>query len=258
MRRRLLDSRVMDLSRLEVVLVRPARAANVAAACRALKNMGLRALWLVDPPAGLDEREARALAYGAWDVLDAARRATSLAEAVAGSTFVAATTGRDVAGAWSPRRLAGETGVRAAGGAASLVFGPEASGLTGDELSLCHELVHVPTDPAHPSLNLAQAVLLVAYEMRLAALAGAGEAGAPPAGEAVATAGQLEAAVLDLREALLAIGYLDPASPDRVLTELRRLFARAGPSERETALLRGLARQVRWAGRVAKGPSGIG
>jgi transketolase len=74
----------MDLSRVEVVLVRPARAANVAAACRAMKNMGLRRLWLVDPPPALLEHEARALAYGAWDVLDGASRAGGLGEAVAG------------------------------------------------------------------------------------------------------------------------------------------------------------------------------
>jgi TrmH family RNA methyltransferase len=246
----------MELSRVEVVLVRPARAGNVAAACRALKNMGLRSLWLVDPPAGLDTHEARSLAYGAWDVLDAARRARSLPEAVSGSTFVAATTGRDELLAWSPRRLAREVAARAAGGVASLVFGPEASGLTTAELQLCHVCVHVPTDPGHPSLNLAQAVLLVAYEMRLAALDAAPEAVGHA--ERPAAAGQLEAAIGDLREALLAVGYLDAANPERVLCELRRLGARAAPSERETALLRGLARQVRWAGRVAKASRGNG
>src|SRR5258708_19317639 len=79
----------MDLERVDVVLVRPARAANVAAACRALKNMGLRSLALVGPPAGLDQPEARALAYGAWDVLDAAVPRASLREAVAAGPLVA-------------------------------------------------------------------------------------------------------------------------------------------------------------------------
>src|SRR5580765_5236929 len=125
----------MDLGRVDVVLVRPARAANVAAACRALKNMGLGSLALVGAPAGLDQPEARALAYGAWDVLDAAVPAALLR-----------------------------------GGRLALVFGPEASGLTDEELAQCHLRVHIPTDPAHPSLNLAQAVLVVAYELRLAAV----------------------------------------------------------------------------------------
>src|SRR6187399_1973805 len=98
----------MDLGRVDVVLVRPARAANVAAACRALKNMGLRSLAIVDPPAGLDQPEARALAYGAWDVLDAATSRATLREAVAGDVAVAGTSGRAHPRAWTPRRLARE------------------------------------------------------------------------------------------------------------------------------------------------------
>jgi tRNA/rRNA methyltransferase len=241
----------VDLSQVEIVLVRPSRAANVAAACRAMKNMGLRALWIVTPPWKLDAPEARALAYGAWDVLDEARRGSSLLEAVAGSVVVVGTTGRDVPGALSPRRLAAEAGARAGGGRLSLVFGPESTGLTRAELDLCHALVHVPTDPAQPSLNLAQAVLLLAYEMRLAALES--PTPSPEAPQLRAPAGDVEQAVRDLRGALLEVSYLDPASPDRVLTELRRLIARGGPSPREVVLLRGLARQVAWAGRVARG-----
>jgi TrmH family RNA methyltransferase len=245
----------LELARVEIVLVRPRRAANVAAACRAMKNMGLRALWLVEPGPGLDDPEARALAYGAWDVLDGARPATSLLEAVSGSAAVVGTTGREVPGARTPRQLAAEAGALAGEGALSLVFGPEASGLTGAELDLCHSLVHVPTDPGHPSLNLAQAVLLVAYEMRLAAAEGA----RPRRGDgraARAPAGELEQALRELRSALLEIGYLDPASPDRILAELRRMVARSRPTRREVVLLRGLARQVAWAGRIARGGPG--
>ena len=241
---------VLDLSRVEIVLVRPSRPANVAAACRAMKNMGLRALCLVEPPPGLGAVEARSLAYGAWDVLDGARRAGSLLEAVSASVAVVGTSGREVAGSWTPRRLAGEAEALAGGGTLSLVFGPEASGLAGPELDLCHVLVHVPTDPAQPSLNLAQAVVLLAYELRLAALAGA-PGGAEAAGPRAA-AGEVEEALAELRGALVEIGYLDSANPDRILTELRRLVARAVPSPREVVLLRGLARQIAWAGRVAR------
>jgi len=241
----------VDLTRVEIVLVRPRRAGNVAAACRAMKNMGLRTLWLVEPGPGLDDPEARALAYGAWDVLDGARRAASLLEAVSGSAAVVGTTGKEVPGARTARALAAEAGRLAGGGALSLVFGPEASGLTGAEMDLCHSLLHVPTDPGQPSLNLAQAVLLVAYEMRLAALDAPSPAGTAE-GETRAPAGELEQALGDLKAALLDIGYLDPASPDRVLTELRRMAARAGPTAREVVLLRGLARQIGWAGRVAR------
>jgi TrmH family RNA methyltransferase len=246
----------LDLSRVEIVLVRPSRPANVAAACRALKNMGLRSLCLVDPPPGLEEAEARSLAYGAWDVLDGARRAQTLLDAVSASVAVVGTTGRDVPDAWTPRRLAAEAEAVAGDGTLSLVFGPEASGLTGSELDLCHALVHVPTDPAHPSLNLAQAVLLLAYELRLAALARAPQR--PARTTSRAAAGEIEQALAELRGALLEIGYLDPANPDRILAELRRLVARREPSPRELALLRGLARQIAWAGRVARSGTGAG
>lgn len=258
----------MDLARVDVVLVRPARPANVAAACRALKNMGLRSLAIVDPPEGLDQPEARALAYGAWDVLDAAVRAASLRAAVAGCTLVAGTSGRPYAGAWTPRRLAMEAPARSGGGRLAVVFGPEASGLSDDELAQCHVRVHIPSDPGHPSLNLAQAVLVIAYELRLAAT-GTDTAAIEAEGAAAerASAGELEAALDDLRRALLEIGYLSRANPDAVLSEWRALIARAGPTPREITLLRGLARQVQWAGeRIARvrggddnpGPTGGG
>jgi len=128
----------MDLGRVDVVLVRPARAANVAAACRALKNMGLRSLSIVGRPPGLDQPEARALAYGAWDVLDAAAVRASLREATAGSLAVAGTSGRAQPQAWTPRRLAREASALAGDGRLAVVFGPEASGLTDEELARCH------------------------------------------------------------------------------------------------------------------------
>jgi tRNA (cytidine32/uridine32-2'-O)-methyltransferase len=240
----------MDPGSVDVVLVRPSRPGNVAAACRAMKNMGLRSLWLVDPPAGLESAEARSLAYGAWDVLDAARTPATLREAIVDATLVVGTSGRPLPGAWTPRRLVEDGPARAAGGRTALVFGPESSGLRNDELALCHVTVHIPSDLAHPSLNLAQAVLVLAYEIRVAALSAAP---ASSEGGERATAGEIEAALDDLAGALLAIGYLNPDNPGKVLAELRALLARAGPTSREATLLRGLARQIRWAaGAVAR------
>jgi TrmH family RNA methyltransferase len=236
----------MDPARVDVVLVRPARPANVAAACRALKNMGLASLVLVDAPA--IPADARALAYGAWDVLDGARHATTLREAVASCTLVAATSGKPDPLAIAPRDLAARAPALAGDGRIALVFGPEASGLRRDELELCPWRIHIPADPAHASLNLAQAVLLLAYEVRLSS------ASPPPAAAASpAPSGDFEEAVGALGEALLAIGYLNPSNPGAILAELRRLFARASPTRREVALLRGLARQVQWAGRNLAG-----
>jgi TrmH family RNA methyltransferase len=245
----------MDAGRIDVVLVRPSRAANVAAACRALKNMGLRSLVLVGAPAGLNQPEARALAYGAWDVLDAAVSRATLREAVAGSTAVVGTSGRAHPEAWTPRRLARGARALAGEGRLAVVFGPEASGLTDEELAQCHLRVHIPTDPAHPSLNLAQAVLVVAYELRMAVIEeGAGEP--PPAAER-ATAGDLESGLDDLRQALVGIGYLNRDNPEPILSEWRTLLARAGPTPREVVLLRGLARQILWAaGRIARTSGG--
>jgi tRNA/rRNA methyltransferase len=122
-----------------------------------------------------------------------------------------------------------------------VVFGPEASGLTLAERELCHEVVTIPADPEQPSLNLAQAVLLLAYELFVSGSDGSREAAE------VATAGSLERALESLRSALLGIGYLNPKSPDAILAELRRLLARAGPTPREVSLIEGLARQIGWA-----------
>src|SRR6266545_1901122 len=223
---------MMDPSRVDVVLVRPARPANVAAACRAMKNMGLGRLRIVGPPPGLADPEVRSLAYGAWDLLDAARPAASLLEAVGDATLVAGTSGRSLPDAWTPRRLAREAEGRARGG---------------------HLRVHIPTSAEHSSLNLAQAVLVLAYEFHVSV-----PTGRPSDGPPAAAAAELEQAVQDLRAGLLEVGYLNPANPDDVLAELRRLLARAGPTPREVTLLRGLARQISWAGRKTRGRPGIG
>jgi TrmH family RNA methyltransferase len=227
---------------LEFVLVRPARPHNVAAAARALKNMGWSRLTLVDAPETLDP-QARALAYGAWDVLDAAASAERLEQAVATCAFVVGASARGGEGAWTPRQLAERADSRAAGGRVALVFGPEASGLGNAELALCHETVTIPTSVRQPSLNLAQAVLVLAYELRLAGVPSQDEPQALPA-----TTAAVEDALAELRRALLSIGYLNPDNPDAILSELRRLLSRAGPSPREAGLLRGMARQIAWAG----------
>jgi TrmH family RNA methyltransferase len=245
----------MDLERVDIVLVRPSRPANVAAACRAMKNMGLAHLALVGVPGPIDDPGARALAYGAWDVLDRARLCGTLEEAVGGAAVVAGSSARQVGEAWTPRRLAEQAQARSGGGRLAVVFGPESHGLTGDELRLCHVQVTVPAHPDQPSLNLAQAVLVVAYELRMASLPAVPVAPEAPRADAAA----LEQVLRELKAALLGIGYLNPQNPEPVLGELRRLLARAGPTPREVLLLRGLARQVAWAAaRIAAGGGGSG
>jgi TrmH family RNA methyltransferase len=229
----------------DCVLVRPRRAGNVAAACRALKNMGFPSLWIVGREGEAPgQEEARALAYGAWDVLDNACRAEDLTAALHQATHVVGTTGRRDVQALSPRQVASLAAERALGSRIALVFGPEPSGLTNAELALCHSLVHIPTDATHSSLNLAQAVLILAYELRLA-LSGTVDPH-PTATAQETTAGALEEALRELRDALLSIGYLNPQNPDHILRELRALLVRARPTGRELSLMRGLARQISW------------
>jgi tRNA (cytidine32/uridine32-2'-O)-methyltransferase len=185
-------------------------------------------------------------------VLDGIRYFAALRDAVAGCTLVAGTSGRPAPDATTPRDLALGALARAGDGRVAVVFGPEADGLRNDELALCHLRVHIPTDAAQHSLNLAQAVLLVAYELRVAALAhvpSPAEARLAPA-----PVGDLERALDQVKEALLAIGYLNPANPDAILSELRQLLCRSRPTARECTLLSGIARQILWsARRVAPG-----
>jgi TrmH family RNA methyltransferase len=233
----------MNPSRVDFVLVRPSLPANVAAACRALKNMGFGAPRVVEPAAEVG-RDDRAIAYGAWDLLDEMSRHRSLEGAVAGASFVVSTSGRDEE-AWTPRDMAQLAESRAGSGRLAVVFGPEATGLSRLELLQCHERVRIPTAPAQPSLNLAQAVLILAYELRLERVP---ESPPPPAPDR-AEAGQVEEALRGMREALQTMGYLNPQNPDAILGELRAMLFRAGPTRREARLLRGLARQLGWAAR---------
>jgi TrmH family RNA methyltransferase len=222
-----------------------------------MKNMGLGTLRLVQAPPGFDGREARALAHGAGDVLDAAIPAVTLAEALRSSTFVVGTSGRSQPGYWSPRHLAVEGPACAAPGRLALVFGPEATGLRNDELAMCHATVHIPTDLAQPSLNLAQAVLVLAYELRVAFVErpSAPVERLPSAPVERATVSEQEEALASLRRGLLGIGYLNAQNPGPILSEVRQLLARAGPTRREVRLLRGIARQIQWAaGQIAQAP----
>jgi TrmH family RNA methyltransferase len=161
-------------ARVRFVLLRPRNGGNLGAAARALKNFGLSDWAWVAPSPALELAEARKLAVHADDVLDAAARRGSLAEAVADCAWVVGTSSRAVPGRrrLAPRDAAEEALKRAAsGGAVAVVFGDERSGLTNAEVQRCHALSSVPTADAQPSINLAQAVLLYAYEVRLAALA---------------------------------------------------------------------------------------
>lgn len=204
------------------VLMRPRNAENLGAAARALKNCGLSD-WVWVTPEVEDLGPARRLAVHAEDVLDGARRADTLEEAVADCVWVVGTSSRKVEGKrrLPPRAVGEELIARASQGTVAVVFGDERSGLTNAEVERCHDLSAVPTAPEQPSINLAQAVLLYAYEVRVALL----EASAPPAGPLPVAATDAELAQVEatLDTLLSAGGFLVDEQPGR--TALRDLFA---------------------------------
>lgn len=235
-----------------VVLVRPREAGNVGAACRAMANMGLAELHLVEPAAPLGP-EARKLAVHAHHVLEGARRHPSLAAALAPFRRVVGTTSaRDRAlsvPVATPRRLAEELR-NAPPLPTALVFGSEVGGLTNDELALCHVHVTIPADPVQPTLNLAQAVLLVAYELYQSPwwpLSGEREGGEPLAETSVdppAPAEVVEGLFGHLGEVFEDVGFARDTTIDGVLRDLRQLAARARLTEREVTVLRGGLRRI--------------
>jgi tRNA/rRNA methyltransferase len=230
------------------VLVTPLKAGNIGAAARALKNMGFADLRIVAPAASRKSRGATMMAVHGRDVLAAAREFRSLAAAVADCSLVVGTTCRPGpyrAGATAVREAAREFAALGPDNRAAIVFGPEDRGLANRELKLCHRLITIPTSPDYASLNLAQAVLIVAYEIMLAA--GGGAAALGREAPAMASAEESEAMVTRMAEALVAIGFLPADNPDHIMFAIRAIFGRAGLTRRDVDILSGIARQMRWA-----------
>ena len=230
------------------VLVEPQSAGNVGAAARALKNLGFSRLHLVAPQCNPRSAEARALAVEAWDLLDDVRVHDTLDHALDGMRTVVGTSARMGKQRRPHYRLDGFAPdlVRlAVAGPLAAVFGREAHGLTDDELDRCTHLVHIAASPEYSSFNLAQAVLLVAYTLRLGFEAH--QAAPPPQEEAPADHGSREAMLAHLEDALRAIGYLHEDTAVPMMRRLRRFFGRAELTVGEAAIFRGIARQVRWA-----------
>jgi tRNA/rRNA methyltransferase len=229
------------------VLVTPRQAGNIGAAARALKNMGFSGLRIVAPAASRKSRAATMMAVHARDVLDTAREYQSLADAVADCSLVVGTTCRPGpyrAGAVAVRDAAREFASLGGDNRIAFVFGPEDRGLANRELKLCHRLVTIPASPGYASLNLAQAVLIVAYELMLAE---GGAAAAAREAPAMARAGEVEAMMTRMVDGLLAIGFLPAENPDHIMFTIRAMLGRAGLTRRDVDILSGMATQMRWA-----------
>jgi tRNA/rRNA methyltransferase len=238
------------------VLVRPSHPGNVGAVARAMRVMGFDRLVLVAPrdPAVLGDPEARARASGALDVLDRARVVPDLDAALEGVqvTVSTAMTPRDFGPpVAASRELAGR--LAAAGGSVAFVFGPERHGLGNDEVYRSDHVLSIPTDPSYGSLNLAQAVQIVAYDWRLAL--GGFDVVDRRAPSARADAPSVAGVVAHWARVLELLGYLDPSQPRKLLPRLHRLLLRARLQAEEVHILRGIARAVESQAGGASAPS---
>lgn len=227
------------------VLVGTSHAGNVGAAARAIKVMGFGDLVLVRPRFAdvLSHEETVAMASGAADVLTRARIVDTLPEALTGITWACATamTPRD----FGPPTVAPRTHFEQPGLAAesiAFVFGSERFGLANEDVYRCHACLSIPTAPGYGSLNLAQAVQIVAYEWRQALGAFPVESPAPV--HRAADMAAVDGLVEHWRPVLVRIGFLDPAAPKKLLPRLQQLLNRARPSDEEVHILRGIARAV--------------
>lgn len=237
----------MAISDIRIVLVQPSHPGNIGGVARAMKNMGLRSLYLVDP-AAFPHAEATARAAGAVDVLAAARLCASLDQALEGCSLVIATSARARTIAWpqlDPQGCAQKLIEHSRTAPAALLFGRERTGLTNAELDRCHYVVAIPADPEFPSLNLSCAVQVLTYELRRA-LAGVPAAAAAPSTPHLPPASQedLQRFYRHLEEVLIEITFLDPAHPRKLMRRLMRLFNRAGVDQNELNILRGILTAV--------------
>ncbi|MCK7543204.1 tRNA (cytosine(32)/uridine(32)-2'-O)-methyltransferase TrmJ [Marinobacter bryozoorum] len=241
-----------------VVMVETSHSGNIGAVARAMKNMGLGNLWLVNPSSFPDEA-AYARSAGASDVLDHATVVSSLEEAIEDCVLVMGTSARGRKVPWpvmSPTDAARQVGEHQGRGQVALVFGRENNGLSNEELQRCHVHIHIPTNPDYSSLNVAMAVQVMCYEIRMECLRGLENSEDNPQLRAItapgdegwdvpaATAGELEGFFAHLESTLAEIDFHRRDKPRQLMTRLRRLYQRARPDQMEVRILRGILTAV--------------
>jgi len=232
------------LSQVSIILVQPAGALNVGSVARVMKNMGLEKLILVNPQCDRNSEEAKLMAVHANDILERAIVVDSLEIALQGCHRAIATTARsrsvntplETPQTALPWLLADNL-------KSALIFGPEERGLSNLELAFAQKFVCIPANPEYPSLNLAQAVAVCAYELYQATQ----QIDLPQSSVIPAAIEQLEGYYQDLQAMLLKIGYLYPHTAESRMEKFRRLYNRNALSSEEVAMLRGIIRQVDWA-----------
>ena len=226
------------LANIRIVLCRPSHPGNIGSAARAMKTMGLSSLYLVSPRV-FPHDEAVALASGAVDVLEGAVVCTTLEQALQGCVLAigSSTRQRDLQAAlWTPEQAASEALAHVHKGGVALVFGNESFGLSKEELAACQALMTIPANAEYSSLNLAAAVQVMTYVLRREALQ---EKHMQPELD-VADLAEVERFYAHLEHTLIEIGFLNPASPKRLMPKLRRLFSRTRLQREEINILRGM------------------
>ncbi len=229
---------------IRIVLVGTTHPGNIGAVARAMKNMGLSDLYLVKPKV-FPHEDATARASGASDILERAKVVDSIDKALVDCIYVAGASARSRTINWpsmGPRDCAERMIRENANGDVACVFGPEKTGLHNDDLDLCHTLLTIPTDPGFSSLNLAMAVQVFAYEIRVASMLDEGpvfDVEAPPA-----TSDEMERFYEHLENVLRDVRFLDPDNPRHLMRRMRRLFIRARPDKNEVNILRGILTAV--------------
>jgi tRNA/rRNA methyltransferase len=236
----------INLANVAIVLVQPNISENIGAAARAMCNMGLRRLLLVAPPRCDLTRVCKMATHAALDVVEQMELYPVLAEALKEFSYVVGTTARlggERQAVRTPARLAETLLPIAQENPVAILFGPEDRGLTNEDLRFCHSVVTIPTAD-FSSLNLAQAVMVVCYELFRYRSASAGEF-APR----LANRFELDAMYAQLKEVLTRISFIDASNPDRFMNNLRHFGTRMQMRAKEVQIIRGICRQIDWYGK---------
>lgn len=234
----------MKLSAIRIILVATSHPGNIGSTARAMKTMGLNSLYLVKPKSFPDYK-AKEMAAGADDLLEKAVVTETLDEALAGCQLILGTSARprglSLPGLL-PASCAELVSQQSENTQIAIVFGREHAGLTNEELLKCHIHIHIPSNPEYASLNLAQAVQIIAYELRMKLLAPQAEVALRQ--DEYAAADEIEQFYEHLREVFIEIQFLKASNPRRLMQRVRRLFNRVNLEKMEVNLLRGMLSQV--------------
>jgi len=228
------------LENVRVILNCPTHPGNIGAVARAMKTMGLKSLYLVNPKS-FPDKKAEIRAAGARDVLDDAKICTNLNKALSGTTLAAAVTARRRN--HSHEIFSAHEGAKKILGQArqfpvALVFGTESSGLTSTDVSKCQFILHIPANPTYSSLNLASAVQVMTYELRMAALQNVEDR--LQSSDTLASHEEIELFYRHFEDTMINCGFLDPNHPKLLMQRIRRLYSRTNLESKEINILRGM------------------